>query len=214
MSRILSVDLYAGSNRNLLNSKFVAGRTIFFCESRCGLCRWTVCMTLFISACFCRTWSGPSWTAALNLQTMLQSIQSLMSVAALTNEPGFEKLKPSDPQVVSYDRFVRHETIRVAVIASLEAALNPPRPESQMPAKFRKAMYSYFEQNFSDLTTACDNNASFDNKSMTVCSFSWLATHFLHLIWVTSLMVKNFAPGIQSSQFPEQCRTITEHLVT
>ena len=37
-----------------------------------------------------RTWSGPSWSPALSLSSLLMSIQSLMSEKPYHNEPGFE----------------------------------------------------------------------------------------------------------------------------
>lgn len=39
-----------------------------------------------------RTWSGPSWSPAQSLSTVLLSIQSLMNEKPYFNEPGFEKV--------------------------------------------------------------------------------------------------------------------------
>jgi len=38
------------------------------------------------------TWSGPAWSAVMNLSTVLCSIQSLLEANPIVNEPGYEKL--------------------------------------------------------------------------------------------------------------------------
>ena len=40
----------------------------------------------------CRTWSGPSWSPAQSLSSVLISIQSLMNEKPYHNEPGFEQV--------------------------------------------------------------------------------------------------------------------------
>ena len=49
-----------------------------------------------------RTWSGPSWSPAQCISSLLISIQSLMSEKPYHNEPGFE-------HVSLKDKFVRME---------------------------------------------------------------------------------------------------------
>jgi len=39
-----------------------------------------------------RTWSGPAWSPALSLSSLLISIQSLMNEKPYHNEPGFEQV--------------------------------------------------------------------------------------------------------------------------
>jgi len=38
------------------------------------------------------TWSGPAWSAVMNLSTVLSSIQSLLEANPIVNEPGYERL--------------------------------------------------------------------------------------------------------------------------
>jgi len=42
--------------------------------------------------CHYRTWSGPAWSPALSLSSLLISIQSLMNEKPYHNEPGFEQV--------------------------------------------------------------------------------------------------------------------------
>jgi len=63
---------------------------------------WSVVVTLERSTveqnlCECavtvaRTWSGPAWSPALSLSSLLMSIQSLMNEKPYHNEPGFEQV--------------------------------------------------------------------------------------------------------------------------
>jgi ubiquitin-protein ligase len=73
------------------------------------------------------TWSGPGWTSALSLHSVLLSIQSLMNENPIRNEPGYDNLKDDDPKVKIYNEIIRHEVVRVAFLGMV---LNPP---SEMP---------------------------------------------------------------------------------
>ena len=42
--------------------------------------------------CHCRTWSGPAWSPAQSLSSVLISIQSLLNEKPYHNEPGFEQV--------------------------------------------------------------------------------------------------------------------------
>ncbi|KAJ0427184.1 ubiquitin-conjugating enzyme/RWD-like protein [Aspergillus carlsbadensis] len=74
------------------------------------------------------TWSGDrgeEWSSAQGLESVLISIQSLMSSNPYENEPGFDNAK-SDSDKLNMEQYkskIRHETIRIAVIQPLEAAL-------------------------------------------------------------------------------------------
>lgn len=55
-------------------------------------------LTLFPpSAVFCRTWTGPAWSPAQSISSVLISIQSLMTENPYHNEPGFEQVRPGGP---------------------------------------------------------------------------------------------------------------------
>jgi len=74
------------------------------------------------------TWrgeSGEEWSSAQGLESILISIQSLMSGNPYENEPGFEDAKePSDKKnQKDYIAKIRHETLRISVIQRLEEYL-------------------------------------------------------------------------------------------
>ncbi|DAA72761.1 TPA_exp: Uncharacterized protein A8136_5430 [Trichophyton benhamiae CBS 112371] len=71
------------------------------------------------------TWEGSSgeqWSSAQGLESILISIQSLMSANPYENEPGFENSKsPTDLKAMdNYIAKIRHENIRISVIQRLE----------------------------------------------------------------------------------------------
>lgn len=51
------------------------------------------CYSVLIFVLFdCRTWSGPAWSPAQSLSSVLISIQSLLNEKPYHNEPGFEQV--------------------------------------------------------------------------------------------------------------------------
>lgn len=70
------------------------------------------------------TWDGPSWTPVHTIGSVLLSIRSLMNSNPLHNEPGFESLPTSDPKHRHYNVYVRHETLRVAMLDMVDLARN------------------------------------------------------------------------------------------
>ncbi|KAI9811422.1 MAG: hypothetical protein M1832_000891 [Thelocarpon impressellum] len=78
------------------------------------------------------TWrgeSGEEWSSAQGLESILISIQSLMSSNPYENEPGFEDAKSEHDKknIGEYVAKIRHETLRISVIQRLEEylGLNP-----------------------------------------------------------------------------------------
>ncbi|KAI1872582.1 hypothetical protein JX265_005462 [Neoarthrinium moseri] len=74
------------------------------------------------------TWRGErgeEWSAAQGLESILLSIQSLMSGNPYENEPGFEDAnEPSDKKnMKDYVAKIHHETLRVSIIQRLEEYL-------------------------------------------------------------------------------------------
>ncbi|KKK25614.1 hypothetical protein ARAM_006980 [Aspergillus rambellii] len=77
----------------------------------------------------CFTWTGESgeqWSSAQGLESVLLSIQSLMSSNPYENEPGYEHAKSDSDRenMVAYTEKIRHETLRLAVIEPLETSLD------------------------------------------------------------------------------------------
>jgi len=68
---------------------------------------------------------GEEWSSAQGLESILWSVQSLMSNDPYGNEPGFENRATDDDKKnnEAYCAKIRHETIRIAVIQKLEQML-------------------------------------------------------------------------------------------
>jgi len=82
------------------------------------------------------TWNGPSWTPALNIGSVLLSIQSLMNSFPYHNEPGFESVNRNSKEPRNYNHIIRHETIRVAVLGMVQWALTAQQQQpSQQPSQ-------------------------------------------------------------------------------
>ncbi|KAK3362940.1 small conjugating protein ligase-like protein [Lasiosphaeria hispida] len=74
------------------------------------------------------TWRGErgeEWSAAQGLESILLSIQSLMSTNPYENEPGFEDANEASDKKnqKDYVQKIRHETLRISVIQRLEEYL-------------------------------------------------------------------------------------------
>lgn len=93
------------------------------------------------------TWRGErgeEWSSAQGLESILLSIQSLMSANPYENEPGFEDANsPADKQAqMHYVQKIRHETLRISIIQRLESYLglqangSSAPPDSLDPSSF------------------------------------------------------------------------------
>ncbi|KAH7022614.1 ubiquitin-conjugating enzyme/RWD-like protein [Ilyonectria destructans] len=74
------------------------------------------------------TWRGErgeEWSSAQGLESILLSIQSLLSTNPYENEPGFEDANEESDKKAQKDyvQKIRHETLRISVIQRLEAYL-------------------------------------------------------------------------------------------
>ncbi|KAH8736806.1 ubiquitin-conjugating enzyme/RWD-like protein [Ilyonectria robusta] len=74
------------------------------------------------------TWRGErgeEWSSAQGLESILLSIQSLLSTNPYENEPGFEDANEDSDKKAQKDyvQKIRHETLRISVIQRLEAYL-------------------------------------------------------------------------------------------
>ncbi|KAJ5765841.1 Ubiquitin-conjugating enzyme E2 [Penicillium odoratum] len=83
---------------------------------------------LYSNGKICLTWPGPpneAWSPAQGLESVLLSIQSLLSTNPYTLEPGFENLAlPRDKEASKvYSAKIAHENLRLTVIAPLEVAM-------------------------------------------------------------------------------------------
>ncbi|CAF3618608.1 unnamed protein product [Rotaria sp. Silwood1] len=107
---------------------------------------------------FPSTWSGPSWSPAQCLSSLMISIQSLMSENPYHNEPGFEQERTSGDSK-DYNEVIKHETLRVAVCEMLE---NP----NSCPQQLREAMIKQFFNFFDYYADLCKENVTKDGQLM------------------------------------------------
>ncbi|KAK5174153.1 uncharacterized protein LTR77_001233 [Saxophila tyrrhenica] len=85
------------------------------------------------------TWRGEpgeEWSSAQGLESILLSIQSLMSAHPYENEPGHEESKKEEPEPQAYIAKIRHETLRITVIQRMEALLCID--ENKIPAVYSR----------------------------------------------------------------------------
>ncbi|KAK0628427.1 ubiquitin-conjugating enzyme/RWD-like protein [Bombardia bombarda] len=92
------------------------------------------------------TWRGErgeEWSAAQGLESILLSIQSLMSSNPYENEPGFEDANEQSDKKnqKEYVQKIRHETLRISVIQRLEEYLGIGVDGQVTPAVANKEEY-------------------------------------------------------------------------
>ncbi|KAL1444962.1 hypothetical protein MTO96_045281, partial [Rhipicephalus appendiculatus] len=88
------------------------------------------------------TWSGPAWSPAQGLESVLISIQSLMNEKPYHNEPGFtNELAPGDAE--RYSECIRHETIR-------GSRVRPSRSRSQGESRLSGHLQEQILKSFSE----------------------------------------------------------------
>ncbi|XP_077590033.1 ubiquitin-conjugating enzyme E2 Z isoform X1 [Stigmatopora nigra] len=90
------------------------------------------------------TWTGPAWSPAQSISSVLISIQSLMTEKPYHNEPGFEQERhPGDNK--NYNECIRHETMRVAVCDMLEGKIPCPEALWSVMEKSFLQYYDFYE---------------------------------------------------------------------
>ncbi|KAM3863774.1 ubiquitin-conjugating enzyme E2 Z [Diretmus argenteus] len=90
------------------------------------------------------TWTGPAWSPAQSISSVLISIQSLMTENPYHNEPGFEQERhPGDSK--NYNECIRHETLRVAVCDMLEGKVSCPEALWSVMEKSFLEYYDFYE---------------------------------------------------------------------
>ncbi|KAI9654909.1 MAG: hypothetical protein M1829_000724 [Trizodia sp. TS-e1964] len=149
------------------------------------------------------TWRGErgeEWSSAQGLESILISIQSLMSSNPYENEPGFEDAKSdADKQNISnYVAKIRHETLRISIIQRLEEylAINPDGT-SQIPQ-----VSVYGEDN--DPDSLMDDSAPEFQPFQDLCKrrFLWYYNSYLLTIAQNKGKVKDGEPF---AKMPFEC---------
>ena len=115
-----------------------------------------ICGKLCLS--FLGTWSGPSWTSALGLTSIILSIQTLLDDNPLTNEPGYDK----NTQTIEhnkYQRIVQFHNYCVFVISSMKIAIDPEYLKNSnlhYIDYFKAFMIDHYKSKFIDIQVQLD----------------------------------------------------------
>ncbi|XP_078373848.1 ubiquitin-conjugating enzyme E2 Z-like isoform X2 [Oculina patagonica] len=91
------------------------------------------------------TWSGPAWSPAQTLSSLLISIQSLLNEKPYHNEPGYERESRKD-DCKRYNECIRHENLRVAVCDMLEGK---QRCHSALIKRMEKLFLEFYDSYWS-----------------------------------------------------------------
>ena len=62
------------------------------------------------------TWSGPGWTSAQTLTSVLLSIQTLMNEIPIRNEPGFEQTKKDSEKSINFNNYVTFFKYKLTIL--------------------------------------------------------------------------------------------------
>jgi ubiquitin-conjugating enzyme E2 Z len=101
---------------------------------------------------FLGTWSGPTWVACLNIQSMSVSFRSLLQENPIRNEPGYDKEKVNGPTNILYNYMLAHANIRVAVLDMIRNT--PPKYKC-----FRPNMIQHFLKNYDKYIAFCTKHS-------------------------------------------------------
>jgi ubiquitin-conjugating enzyme E2 Z len=62
------------------------------------------------------TWSGPKWTSALTLTSVLLSIQTLMNEVPIRNEPGYESIDKDSNKSIDFNNYVTFNKYKLTIL--------------------------------------------------------------------------------------------------
>ena len=98
------------------------------------------------------TWSGPSWTSAMDIINVLITIQSLLDDQPLCNEPGYEKIVPSKMHIHNdYNMVIEYNTYNSLILGRLNTKF-------EEFDNFKKDMIEYFEKNKTNIIKKIEKN--------------------------------------------------------
>ena len=114
---------------------------------KCG----KVCLSIL------NTWSGPGWTTAQNLYSVLISLQSLLHEFPIQNEPGWER--ETGKKSEDYNNVLAFFNIKVAVINMIEKT---PKDFEV----FKDIMIQYLVKNFNKYNEFIDKYVYLDKQTL------------------------------------------------
>ena len=109
------------------------------------------------------TWSGPKWSSVQTLKSLLLSIQSLMDIHPMINEPSFENTKIDDTRAIEYNEYIRFHTYEFAMYEMLTNKNHYPY--------FQEVIEKYFVDNYERISKKLTELSKWDGKIMK--TFIW-----------------------------------------
>ena len=98
------------------------------------------------------TWSGPSWTSAMDIVNVLITIQSLLDNNPLCNEPGYENISPTKIHIHNdYNMVIEYNTYNSLILGRL----NTDFKDFNI---FKKDMNEYFQKNKGNIIKKIKDN--------------------------------------------------------
>ncbi|XP_071051545.1 ubiquitin-conjugating enzyme E2 Z-like [Onthophagus taurus] len=89
------------------------------------------------------TWTGPAWSPAQQLTSLLVTIQSLLTEKPFFNEPGVKENTPGDAS--RYSDIVTYNTLKIAVCGMVDNECHLHIP-SRLKEIIKKSFCNYYEQ--------------------------------------------------------------------
>ena len=109
------------------------------------------------------TWSGPKWSSVQTIKSLLLSIQSLLDIHPMINEPSYENTTIDDPRAVEYNEYIRFHTYEFAMYEMLTN-------ETHFPY-FKNVIEQYFVSNYERIMKKLIDLKKLDGKTMK--TFIW-----------------------------------------
>lgn len=106
------------------------------------------------------TWEGPGWTSAMNLKSLLLSLQSLLSTNPLRNEPGMEKENPGSVRNKDFNEIVSYYNISDSIIKTLA--------EPHVP-RLKDVIHEYFLKNAGQYESILGSLKDRPNRTVRSC---------------------------------------------
>lgn len=108
------------------------------------------------------TWQGPQWTPAMNITSVLLSIQSLMNKEPYYNEPGYSKRGPEmEKASAEYSENIQYQTLRVAIVGMVN---NTFGDSASLPSELKEKVRYMFIYHYDEFVDVCKNVKPRDKK--------------------------------------------------
>nr|XP_036580527.1 ubiquitin-conjugating enzyme [Colletotrichum truncatum]KAF6788522.1 ubiquitin-conjugating enzyme [Colletotrichum truncatum] len=149
-----------------------------------------VCLLILMEHSTWRGERGEEWSAAQGLESILISIQSLMSGNPYENEPGFEEANEASDKKnqKDYVQKIRHEALRISVIQRMEEYLGLT-PEGVSIAQQSAAEQDQLDMDTEDMD---DTSVPFEPfKDLCKRRFLWYYDNYLAAVQKAKTEVKD-----------------------